>query len=129
MAEASEPRNYEALVRGFAQTVEKLRELEQQASSVDPSLGGNEMFRDPARLEEATVFVEQALAGGVPPAVPCCFTLLARKATPERSPIDHGSATSPSSRSIAPWVTLGSPATRSVMICAPSGSSATTCRL
>jgi chromosomal replication initiator protein len=70
MAERAEPPNYEALVRGFAQAVEKLKELEQQASSVDPSLGGNELFRDPARLDEATTFVEQALAGAVPPAGP-----------------------------------------------------------
>ena len=70
MAEDVEPLNYEALLRGFAQTVDKLKELEQQASSVDPSLGGNELFRDPERLAEATTFVEQALAGSVPPAGP-----------------------------------------------------------
>jgi chromosomal replication initiator protein len=70
MAERSMPDNYEALVRGFAQAVEQLRELEQQASSVDPSLGGTELFRDPERLAEATNFVEQALAGAVPPSGP-----------------------------------------------------------
>src|SRR6476661_3107516 len=50
MQEKSAPENWEALVRGFAQAVEQLRELE--------------------RLTEATAFVERALAGAVPPAGP-----------------------------------------------------------
>lgn len=70
MAEQTAPLNYEALIRGFARAIEQLRELEQQASSVDPSLGGTDLFRDPERLEEAATFVEQALAGSVPPAGP-----------------------------------------------------------
>jgi chromosomal replication initiator protein len=70
MSEQSAPPNYEAVVRGFAQAIEQLRSLEQQASSVDPSLGGTELFRDPERLTEAATFVEQALAGAVPPAGP-----------------------------------------------------------
>jgi chromosomal replication initiator protein len=70
MREKSAPPNYEAVVRGFAQAIEQLRSLEQQASSVDPSLGGTELFRDPERLTEAATFVEQALAGAVPPAGP-----------------------------------------------------------
>jgi chromosomal replication initiator protein len=70
MSERSVPPNYEAVVRGFAQAIEQLRSLEQQASSVDPSLGGTELFRDPERLTEAATFVEQALAGAVPPAGP-----------------------------------------------------------
>jgi chromosomal replication initiator protein len=70
MSEQSAPPNYEAVVRGFAQAIEQLRSLEQQASSVDPSLGGTELFRDPERLIEAATFVEQALAGAVPPAGP-----------------------------------------------------------
>jgi chromosomal replication initiator protein len=70
MSEQSVPPNYEAVVRGFAQAIEQLRSLEQQASSVDPSLGGTELFRDPERLTEAATFVEQALAGAVPPAGP-----------------------------------------------------------
>ena len=70
MQEKSAPGNWEALVRGFAQAVEQLRELEQQVSAVDPSLGGMELFRDPERLTEATAFAERALAGAVPPAGP-----------------------------------------------------------
>ena len=70
MAQASAPPNYEALLRGYGQAVEQLRELERQVSSVDPRLGGTELFRDPERLEEATLFVEHALAGAVPPSGP-----------------------------------------------------------
>ncbi len=70
MTEQAAPPNYEALLRGFGQAVEELRELERQITTVDPSLGGDERFRDPERLTDATSFVEQALAGGVPPAGP-----------------------------------------------------------
>jgi chromosomal replication initiator protein DnaA len=70
MAERVAPANYEAVIRGFTQAIERLRELEQQASSVDPALGGSDLFRDPERLSEATAFVERALAGAVPPAGP-----------------------------------------------------------
>ncbi len=70
MQERKAPSNWEALVRGFAQAVEQLRELEQQVSTVDPALGGSELFRDPERLSEATAFVQRALAGAVPPAGP-----------------------------------------------------------
>ena len=70
MQEQTAPPNYEALVRGFAQAIEQLKELEQQVSTVDPGLGGAELFRDPERLSEAAAFVERALAGAVPPAGP-----------------------------------------------------------
>jgi chromosomal replication initiator protein len=70
MQEQTAPPNYEALVRGFAQAIEQLRELEQQVCTVDPGLGGTELFRDPERLSEAAAYVERALAGAVPPAGP-----------------------------------------------------------
>ncbi len=70
MEEPTPPPNYEALLRGFGQAIERLRELEQQVCTVDPALGGTELFRDPERLSEAEAFVERALAGAVPPAGP-----------------------------------------------------------
>ncbi|MBA3671020.1 MAG: ATP-binding protein [Gemmatimonadaceae bacterium] len=70
MSEPAAPSNYEALLRGFGQAVEQLRELERQVSEVDPLLGGDERFRDPERLAETAAFVERALAGAVPPAGP-----------------------------------------------------------
>jgi chromosomal replication initiation ATPase DnaA len=70
MLEPKAPDNWEALLRGFAQAVEQLKDLEQQVSTVDPALGGTELFRDPERLSEAAAFVERALVGAVPPAGP-----------------------------------------------------------
>ena len=70
MAERQPPQNYEAVLRGYGQAVEQLRELERQVSTVDPELGGHERFRDPERLVEAMAFVQHALAGAVPPGGP-----------------------------------------------------------
>ena len=70
MSESAPPPNYEAVLRGFGQAVEQLRELEQQVVTVDPQLGGDERFRDPERLSEVMTFVDQALAGAVPPGGP-----------------------------------------------------------
>ncbi|MEP6618423.1 MAG: DnaA/Hda family protein [bacterium] len=70
MSETAPPPNYEALLRGFGQAVEQLRELERQVTTVDPHLGGDERFRDPERLSEVMTFVENALAGAVPPGGP-----------------------------------------------------------
>ena len=81
MLEKNPPANWEALVRGFAQAVEQLRDLELQVCTVDPGLGGTELFRDPERLSEAAAFVERALAGAVPPAGP--QAAFARKAFEE----------------------------------------------
>jgi len=70
MAEPSAPPNYEALLRGYGHAVEQLRQLETKVTSVDPALGGNDVFRDPQRLAEAAAFVERALTGAVPPQGP-----------------------------------------------------------
>ena len=70
MAEPVAPPNYEAVLRGYGHAVEQLRQLESKVTTVDPSLGGVEMFRDPERLPEAAAFVERALTGAVPPQGP-----------------------------------------------------------
>jgi chromosomal replication initiation ATPase DnaA len=70
MAEPVAPPNYEAVLRGYGHAVEQLRQLEAKISTVDPALGGNEVFRDPERLGEAAAFVEKALTGAVPPQGP-----------------------------------------------------------
>ena len=70
MAEPVAPANYEAVLRGYGHAVEQLRQLEARIGTVDPSLGGNEVFRDPERLAEASTFVERALTGAVPPQGP-----------------------------------------------------------
>ena len=54
MAEATAPPNVEALLRGFGQAVEQLaRARGAGRRRLDPSLGGNELFRDPERVGEA----------------------------------------------------------------------------
>ncbi|HEU4719838.1 MAG TPA: DnaA/Hda family protein [Gemmatimonadaceae bacterium] len=70
MAEPVAPPNYEALLRGYGRAVEQLRQLEAKVTTVDPALGGDEVFRDPERLGEAAAFVERALTGAVPPQGP-----------------------------------------------------------
>src|SRR5215218_4417289 len=70
MAERVAPPNYEAVLRGYGHAVEQLRSLETKVATVDPSLGGDEVFRDPERLGEAAAFVERALTGAVPPQGP-----------------------------------------------------------
>jgi chromosomal replication initiation ATPase DnaA len=70
MAEREAPPNYEALLRGYGHAVEQLRQLEAKVTTVDASLGGDELFRDPERLLEAVAFVERALTGAVPPQGP-----------------------------------------------------------
>jgi chromosomal replication initiation ATPase DnaA len=70
MAEREAPPNYEALLRGYGHAVEQLRQLEAKVTTVDASLGGDELFRDPERLPEAVAFVERALTGAVPPQGP-----------------------------------------------------------
>jgi chromosomal replication initiator protein len=70
MSEPVAPPNYEAVLRGYGHAVEQLRQLESKITTVDPSLGGDELFRDPERLPEAAKFVERALTGAVPPQGP-----------------------------------------------------------
>jgi len=67
MAEPTAPPNYEALLRGYGQAVERLRELEAKIVTVDPLLGGDEVFRDPERLGDAQALVDRALSGAIPP--------------------------------------------------------------
>jgi chromosomal replication initiator protein DnaA len=70
MAEREAPPNFEAVLRGYGHAVEQLRQLEAKVTTVDSSLGGDELFRDPERLSEAAAFVERALTGAVPPQGP-----------------------------------------------------------
>src|SRR6185503_15052151 len=68
--EPAPPPNWEALLRGFGATVERLKALELKATEIDPALGGDEVFRDPERLRDAELLVERALAGATPPPGP-----------------------------------------------------------
>ncbi|OYV67998.1 MAG: hypothetical protein B7Z72_08870, partial [Gemmatimonadetes bacterium 21-71-4] len=63
--EPSAPANYEAVLRGFGAAVRRLKELEAEAITADPSLGGHDVFRDPERLRDAQAMVKRALSGAV----------------------------------------------------------------
>jgi chromosomal replication initiator protein DnaA len=58
------------LIAGYSAAVDHLRTLEQRATSVDPALGADEVFRDPERVDEAEQLAERALAGHTPPVGP-----------------------------------------------------------
>ena len=60
----------DALLGTFTAAVEHLRQLERHAVSVDALLGGNEVFRDPQRVDDAETLVDRALAGDTPPPGP-----------------------------------------------------------
>ncbi len=58
------------LIAGYSAAVDHLRTLEQRATSVDPALGADEVFRDPERVGDAEQLAERALAGHTPPVGP-----------------------------------------------------------
>jgi chromosomal replication initiator protein len=62
--------DFEAALKQYVAAVDKLRELEGQATAVDPSLGSNEIFRDPERLADAEALVARAMEGVTPPPGP-----------------------------------------------------------
>jgi chromosomal replication initiator protein DnaA len=60
----------DGLLETFAAAIDRLKELEAQATAVDPALGADEAFRDPERVADAEALVERALSGHAPPAGP-----------------------------------------------------------
>jgi len=70
LAEAGRKTDFETILREYFAAIERLRELEEQASSVDPALGANEVFRDPERVADAEALTTRAFSGGTPPPGP-----------------------------------------------------------
>jgi len=65
----------DGLLAAFASAVEHLRNLEAQASSLDPTLRGHAVFRDVESIPLAQQLVERAMAGSLPlPAPSPVFT-------------------------------------------------------
>jgi chromosomal replication initiator protein DnaA len=60
----------EGLLKHYAAAIERLRTLESEATAIDAVLGGSELFRDPERVGEAELLVEQARTGQMPPPGP-----------------------------------------------------------
>ena len=67
---ASPKTDFEGALRQYFSAIEQLRALEERANTVDPSLGANEVFRDPERLHDAEGLVTRAFAGATPPPGP-----------------------------------------------------------
>ncbi len=63
MDESAPPENYEGVLRGFGAAVRRLKELEAEAVTADPSLAGHDAFRDPERLREAEGMARRANSG------------------------------------------------------------------
>jgi chromosomal replication initiator protein len=62
--------DFEAALREYFAAVDRLRELEEAATAIDPALGGNAVFRDPERLADAEALAARAFAGATPPPGP-----------------------------------------------------------
>ena len=60
----------QGLLDTFSGAVDHLRQLERQASTADPLLAGQEVFRDPERVADAELLLDRALAGDTPPPAP-----------------------------------------------------------
>jgi chromosomal replication initiator protein len=60
------PPNWEAVVRGYSAIAERLRALEEQATALDPSYAGAELFRDVERVGDAERLVQSLLAATTP---------------------------------------------------------------
>jgi len=70
LANADPKTDFEGALKGFLAAIERLRALEGQAAAIDPALGANEAFRDPARVADAETIVARALEGTAPPPGP-----------------------------------------------------------
>jgi chromosomal replication initiator protein len=57
----------ERVLTEFSTSIDRLRALEAEATNVDASLGGADVFRDPDRLSQAEALVAKAQAGEVAP--------------------------------------------------------------
>ncbi|MEK7402039.1 MAG: DnaA/Hda family protein [Gemmatimonadota bacterium] len=75
LQEAGPRTDFEGALREFFAAIEKLRQLEGQATAVDPALGASDVFRDPERVAEAEALAAKALRGAtLPPGPSAHFT-------------------------------------------------------
>ena len=70
LLEAGPKTDFEGALREYFATIDRLRELEEQATTIDQALGANEVFRDPERLADAEALVTRASSGATPPPGP-----------------------------------------------------------
>lgn len=62
--------DFEGGLRSYFAAVERLRQLEGEATALDPEFGANPVFRDPAKLAEAEELVRRAFESAAPPPGP-----------------------------------------------------------
>lgn len=77
LLEQDTPPDPDQMLREYAADVERLQTLEGEATDIDASLGGNPVFRDPDRIQEAEALVARAREGATPPPGPSPFWQLA----------------------------------------------------
>ena len=70
LADAGPKTDFEGSLRTFLADIDRLRLFEGQATAIDPALGASEVFRDPARVDEAEQLARRALEGVAPPPGP-----------------------------------------------------------
>jgi chromosomal replication initiation ATPase DnaA len=70
LADPNPKTDFEGALKTFLAAIEKLRLLEGQATAIDPNIGANEVFRDPARVADAELIATRALEGAAPPPGP-----------------------------------------------------------
>lgn len=73
LLEQDTPPDPDLVLREFAADIERLQVLEAEATDIDVSLGGNPVFRDPDRIQEAEALVARAREGATPPPGPSPF--------------------------------------------------------
>ncbi len=70
------PAAVDEAIAGFAQDVERLKELEAEVAELDPQAAGDSVFRDPERLDDAEKAAAKVRDGAAPPPGPsAAFTL------------------------------------------------------
>ncbi len=68
--ELTEEPDVDTLLSRFEASIRRLRELEAEASKIDPHLAASELFRDPERVGEAELVVARMVGGAEPPPGP-----------------------------------------------------------
>lgn len=77
LLEQDTPPDPDLVLKQFAADIERLQDLEAEATDIDASLGGNPVFRDPDLVAEAEALVARAREGATPPPGPSPFWQLA----------------------------------------------------
>jgi len=70
LEESGPKTDFERALREYFAAIERLRQLEEQVTAVDATLGSNDVFRDPERVADAEALATRAASGVTPPPGP-----------------------------------------------------------